>query len=956
MKISIKTILPIILFSAMLILLSGCFGTVPNDSPGYTPGSIIGRIMVPIDCTECQTSDCIPKSNGEVPSHWTPVEDAIVTVIPHATITDVDGHYTLSDIEPGVYYVITATYGNLVLKDIVEPPGVKAGEIYDAGTANCESTALGLIVEALLDMGLDTEDIELALEIIKENPKFDELVDIICCIIEDCNNVTLVCEIDELIQDLIDDSPGYTPVPESLTILPDSISLCIGATKNIEPYVAFIAHYAEDPDKIVVADCTYSSSDSGIASISGSSVFGVSEGNTIIEVSASYTEGETTVYATGDVLVRVIDCSEDCTPELESLSVVLGNTQPMTLCNGDTQSISSSHIASIIAHYTCGVDETIALSDCNYTSEDPSVASISGRNVTGNTVGSTNIVVKYTDEDKTVVATQKVAVEVVDCTTLESITVSPSPLNLCAEGTGTTATETGTIVTTAHYSDGFSTIVTPSSYVIGNTNIVASVNSAGLVTSGSTVGSTTVTAYYEGKVAAATVNVTDCTVPTTLDYITVSPNPMVLCLTGTGIPDSSTITTTAYYSDGSSAPVTPDSYTPNPLGVVSISGNVVTPAPGALDGDTTTITVSYEEGGITATATVNVTVSDCTNYYTLIVNIVGSGSVTLTPPGGAYPSGTVVGLNPQATPGWTFTGWSGTNGSEVTGNSITMNGDKSVTATFTQDCYTLAVNIVGSGTVGQNPLPGTGDCYLSGTSVTLTPTATPGWTFTGWSGTNGSEVTGNSITMNGDKSVTATFTQDCYTLAVNIVGSGTVGQNPLPGTGDCYLSGTSVTLTPTATPGWTFTGWSGTNGSEVTGNSITMNGDKSVTATFIEDTGTVSGKICQHNGNGYGQAWAYFRNTDTNEIYSTKGAPGSGNYSIILPVGNYVLWANKPSGSQCPTSIGYNTNGGNSDQDPNGWICLTVSSAGMHYYDIWVDNAWGSHPGPCVVPPSNTCQ
>jgi hypothetical protein len=214
----------------MLILLSGCFGTVPDDNPGFTPGSITGRIMVPINCTECQTSECIPKSNSEVPSHWTPVEDAIVTVIPHATLTDVDGHYTLSDIEPGVYYVITATYGNLVLKDIVEPPGVEAGETYDAGTANCESTALGLIVEALLDMGLDSEDIELALEIIKENPKFDELVDIICCIIEDCGNVTLVCGVDELIQDIIDDEPGYTCPPldtdASLAITIDDPNPC----------------------------------------------------------------------------------------------------------------------------------------------------------------------------------------------------------------------------------------------------------------------------------------------------------------------------------------------------------------------------------------------------------------------------------------------------------------------------------------------------------------------------------------------------------------------------------------------------------------------------------------------------------------------------------------------------------------------------------------------------------
>lgn len=35
MKLSTKTILPILLISAMLILLNGCFG-IPDDSPGYT--------------------------------------------------------------------------------------------------------------------------------------------------------------------------------------------------------------------------------------------------------------------------------------------------------------------------------------------------------------------------------------------------------------------------------------------------------------------------------------------------------------------------------------------------------------------------------------------------------------------------------------------------------------------------------------------------------------------------------------------------------------------------------------------------------------------------------------------------------------------------------------------------------------------------------------------------------
>ncbi|MDD4289638.1 MAG: hypothetical protein PHQ99_08635, partial [Atribacterota bacterium] len=77
--------------------------------------------------------------------------------------------------------------------------------------------------------------------------------------------------------------------------------------------------------------------------------------------------------------------------------------------------------------------------------------------------------------------------------------------------------------------------------------------------------------------------------------------------------------------------------------------------------------------------------------------------------------------------------------------------------------------------------------------------------------------------------------------------------------------------------------------------------------------------------------------------------------NISLPVGSYVLWANKPSKNQCPTSIGF-TPSGNPDQSPKGWICLTVSPGGMHYYDIWVKNSGGSYPGTCSIPTLNACQ
>jgi uncharacterized repeat protein (TIGR02543 family) len=81
--------------------------------------------------------------------------------------------------------------------------------------------------------------------------------------------------------------------------------------------------------------------------------------------------------------------------------------------------------------------------------------------------------------------------------------------------------------------------------------------------------------------------------------------------------------------------------------------------------------------------------------------------------------------------------------------------------------------------------------------------------------------------MNGNKSVTANFTQQfTLTTAANPSNGGSVS-----GAGT-YSSGTQVAVTHTANTDWTFTGWSG-DCSGAGSCSVTMNGNKSVTANFI---------------------------------------------------------------------------------------------------------------------------
>jgi hypothetical protein len=183
----------------------------------------------------------------------------------------------------------------------------------------------------------------------------------------------------------------------------------------------------------------------------------------------------------------------------------------------------------------------------------------------------------------------------------------------------------------------------------------------------------------------------------------------------------------------------------------------------------TTASVAVEDKGIASasTVTVNGTFNSKVDWAVvalemkpkmkLTTNTVGSGSVTLNPPGGNYDAGTTVTLTVTPASGFQFSGWSG----DVSGSSnpatITMNGNKTVTATFTAlppAQYTLTINKIGSGSVTLNP---PGGMYDTGTVVTLTATPASGFQFSNWSGDLTGIANPATITMNGNKTVTANF-------------------------------------------------------------------------------------------------------------------------------------------------------------------------------------------------------
>ena len=243
----------------------------------------------------------------------------------------------------------------------------------------------------------------------------------------------------------------------------------------------------------------------------------------------------------------------------------------------------------------------------------------------------------------------------------------------------------------------------------------------------------------------------------------------------------------------------------------------------------------------------------------------GSGVVTSSPGGidcggdcsHGFPEGTEVELLATPDEGSAFDSWQGCDTVTDQVCLVELEGDETVTATFTlipSGTGTLSVlkEGDGSGVVTSSPdgIDCGGDCshgYPEGTEVELLATPDEGSTFDSWQGCD--RVTGDVclVELGGDETVTATFRlipPEMGTLKVlkQGDGSGIVTSSPdgIDCGGDCshdYPDGTEVELLPTPEPGSAFDSWQGCDATDDDACAVTMNADKVVTAIFTEVPG-----------------------------------------------------------------------------------------------------------------------
>jgi len=206
----------------------------------------------------------------------------------------------------------------------------------------------------------------------------------------------------------------------SISVLPSNTSMYVGNSKNI---TSITAYYNDGSNaSVALSLANYQSSNTGTATVSsGGVITGVSAGSAIITI--TYTEGGITKDDT--VIVTVSEV-----PKVLTSINVSPMTMQMLVGNSNT-------IISIIADYSNGDSTELALADCDYDSDNDSIATVSGGGViTGVSAGTAIITVTYVEGGVTKTDTVGVTVSEIP-KVLTSISVLPSTMSIRKGGSQT---------------------------------------------------------------------------------------------------------------------------------------------------------------------------------------------------------------------------------------------------------------------------------------------------------------------------------------------------------------------------------------------------------------------------------------------------------------------------------------------------------------------------------------
>jgi uncharacterized repeat protein (TIGR02543 family) len=232
-------------------------------------------------------------------------------------------------------------------------------------------------------------------------------------------------------------------------------------------------------------------------------------------------------------------------------------------------------------------------------------------------------------------------------------------------------------------------------------------------------------------------------------------------------------------------------------------------------------------------------VSDYTWSFTTIPQVTLSSSPAVggtTEGAGTFTQASVVTVTATPSTGYAFTNWTD-NGIVVSTSSsyqFPMAGNKALVANFKLIPASQFAVVLSSLPVAGGTTDGSG-AYNAGTMVTVSALPNAGYTFVNWTD-NGNVVSTSSsyqFVLTANRKLGANFKAIPASQFALILSSNPAAGGSTTGSG-AYSSGTTVSITATANPGYTFTSWSGDASGSTNPLNVVMTSNKTITANFTK--------------------------------------------------------------------------------------------------------------------------
>ena len=334
-------------------------------------------------------------------------------------------------------------------------------------------------------------------------------------------------------------------------------------------------------------------------------------------------------------------------------------------------------------------------------------------------------------------------------------------------------------------------------------------------TSGTITANRTITANFTQKVWTVNVFFNGSAATVKVNNTIVSPNHSFTVNSGTSITLEATMNAGYTFSDWYI--YEPDTGAYERRATTTITDTVNFDTDYTLENTTNTYTVSFSAG--TGGSLSSNTISNVPYGSPISVS---NNTVTI--------NGTTI--TATADSGYSFGSWTNASG--------TITANRTITANFTPNTYTVSFSAGTGGSVSSNSIsniPYNAQITVSNNTVTIngttvTATANTGYTFDSWSNTSGPIIA--------DRTITANFTPNTYTVSFSAGTGGSVSSNTIsnvPYGSSITISDNTVTIngsivTAIASSGYSFSSWTNATGSII--------GDRTITANFTADTWTVN--------------------------------------------------------------------------------------------------------------------